>query len=78
MESDNSAEKEGNTIRFSYISFNVKIWSDDVAVIAEKGQQVDKKMFELGFERTGYQEVWLGNQCSAVFHYEILADEKYE
>lgn len=75
MESNNSADREGNTIRFSYISFYVKIWCDDIAVIAEKGQLVDQLMYSLGFVRRSYQEVWLGNQCSAIYHYEILADE---
>jgi hypothetical protein len=37
MESNNMADVEGDTIRFSYISFYVKIWADDLAVIAEKG-----------------------------------------
>lgn len=78
MESNNAAQEEGNTIRFSRISFYVKIWSDDIGVIAEKGQLVDQLMFSLGFERTSYSEVWLGNQCSAIYHYEILADENYE
>ncbi len=76
MESNNYADAEGNTIRFSRISFYVKIWSDDVAVIAEKGQLVDQLMYSLGFERISYQELWMGNQCSAIYRYEILADEE--
>lgn len=78
MESNNAADREGNTIRFSTIGFYVKIWSSDIGVIAEKGQQVDDLMYRLGFERTSYQELWLGNQCSAIFHYQILADEILE
>lgn len=76
MESNNFADMEGNTIRFSYISFNIKIWCDDIGVIAEYGQQVDDLMYQLGFERTSYQELWLGHQCSAIYRYQILADEK--
>lgn len=69
------ADVEGDTIRFSYVSFYVKIWADDLAVIAEKGQQVDDLMYRLGFERTNYQELWMDNMCSAIYHYSILADE---
>lgn len=75
MESNNTAQEEGDTIRFSRISFNIKIWGDDISVIAAKGQELDSKMFELGFERTSYNELWMGNQCSAIYRYEILANE---
>lgn len=75
LESNNMAQEEGDNIRFSRISFNIKIWGDDIAVIAEKGQELDAKMFELGFQRTSYTELWMGTQCSAIFRYEILADE---
>ena len=51
MESNNAAQEEGDTIRFSRISFNIKIWGDDISVIAA------------------------GNQCSAIYRYEILANE---
>lgn len=75
MESSNIAEEEGDNIRFARIAFNIKIWADDIAVIAEKGQELDRKMFELDFQRTSYNELWMGNQCSAIFRYEILANE---
>lgn len=77
MESNNSAQEEGDNIRFSLISFNIKIWADDLNVIAEKGMELDQKMFELGFSRISYTELWMGNQCSAIFRYEILANENY-
>ena len=75
MESNNIAQEEGDNIRFSRISFNIKIWADDVSIISQKGQDLDTKMYSLGFTRTSYNELWLGNQCSAIFRYEILANE---
>ena len=76
MESNNSAEDEGDTIRFSRISYNIKIWADDLEIISQKGQELDNKMFEMGWERLSYNELWFdSSKCSAIFRYEILANE---
>lgn len=75
MEIDNASTAEGDTLRYSRIAFQIKIWGDDFSVLAPYQLQLDTKMKSLGFTRTAYNELWYDNQVALIYRYEAAAKE---
>lgn len=74
-EVENSSAAEGDTLRYSRIAFQLKIWGDDLAALEPYTEQVDTKMKQLGFTRVSFNELWYGNQVALIFRYEATACE---
>ena len=53
QELSNIAEESGDTLEYSRISFTIKVWGTDLAVLNATAGEIDKKMRTLGFTRTG-------------------------
>lgn len=51
MELTNVVEESGDTLEYSRVSFQIKIWGIDLAVLNSKAGEVDKIMRGLGFTR---------------------------
>lgn len=79
MESNNYADVSGNTLGYSRISYQIKVWGNDLELIQGYALDVDKELRELGFKRTSARELYDINSTmiQKVMHYEALALENY-
>lgn len=77
IENNNASYIEGNTIGYSTLSFYVKLWGNDLAVLSPFAQKIDNVMRGLGFKRVSYNELSYNTQLQMIFRYEALAVENY-
>lgn len=79
METNNYEHKQGNTIGYSYITYQVKIWANDIETIQNYIWQVDNVMRALGFKRVSSGELYDMNSTmiQKILTYEALALEDY-
>lgn len=75
MEWSDQAHYEADNLRYSYKTFRIKLWGDDLAVLAPYTVELDKLMFALGFTRTNYNELWYNEKICMIFDYRGLAKE---
>jgi hypothetical protein len=77
MEVTNVAEESGDTIEYSRLSFQIKVWGTDLAVINKAAGDVDKQMRSLGFIRTGGGELYdrASSMIQKILTYEAKALE---
>lgn len=52
LERDNYAKADGDTVRHSYVSYTINVWTKTMSDLETYSQGVDNKMKELGFKRT--------------------------
>ena len=79
METNNYVSEDGNTIGYSRITYQVKIWANDIALIQEYAPQIDAVMRSLGFKRIASGELYDHNSAmiQKILTYEALALENY-
>lgn len=79
LEISNNAEDEGNTLGYSRISYQIKIWALTIAEIQEYAMQIDNVMRGLGFKRTSGGEAFDDNSplIQKILVYEALALEEF-
>ena len=79
MELNNSATDEGNTIGYSSITYQVKIWAHNIENIQQYATAIDAAMRAIGFKRIGAVELYDNNSTMMhkVFTFEALAKEKF-
>lgn len=80
MEAGNYDDVTGNTLGYSTVSYQVKVWGTSIGIIQGYAQQVDAAMRSLGFKRTGGTEMHdrLSSMIQKVMIYEALGLETYE
>lgn len=79
MEFDNMDDTTGDTIGYSRIIYQVKVWANDIGAIQKYAVQIDKVLRGLGFNRTSANELH-DNESSMiqkVMLYEALVYEEY-
>lgn len=76
MKVGDTAQEEGDNVRYSALAYQIKIWADDYSDISSYSLLLDAKMKTLGFRRAQYNELWYNNHCSAIFRYEGLNREE--
>lgn len=76
LELANTADAEGDTLRYSSISFRIKIWGNDYTDIVEYIEPLDNLMFSLGFTRRSYNELNESGLCQLIFTYTAMALEQ--
>lgn len=79
MELSNVDSTTGETLGYSTLSFQVKVWAHSLQDIQNYAQQIDAAMRGLGFERVGSAELF-NNQntiMQKVLTYDALAIEEY-
>lgn len=79
MEISNTDELNGNTHGYSRISYQVKVWANDIALIQQYAGAVDGAMRPMGFKRIGAVELYDTNSTmiQKVMTYEVIAYEEY-
>ena len=58
MELSNVADEEGDTLGYSSISYQIKIWGNKIDELQEYALQIDKALRPLGFKRTSCRELY--------------------
>lgn len=79
QERNNYVSTTGNTRGYSYISFTVKIWGNDIAQIMQYALAVDDVLRPIGFKRTSSNELHDINSTmiQKILTYEALALEDF-
>lgn len=79
MERNNYVSDHGDTIGYSRISYQVKVWAYEIATIQKYALEVDKALRPLGFKRTSSGELYDVNSAmiQKIMTYEALAKEDY-
>lgn len=58
MELNNNVDANGDTIGYSRIVFQVKVWANDIALIQQYALKADEVLRPLGFRRTNANELY--------------------
>lgn len=79
MEESNFDEAVGDTLGYSTISYQVKVWGWNMGLIQAYAKRVDAAVRALGFKRTGSTEIQdrLSGMIQKVMIYEALGLEHY-
>lgn len=79
MELTNIDAETGDTLGYSRISYQVKVWGHDIGELQKYAQQIDTLVRSLGFKRTGSGELFDRNSTmiQKILTYEALASENY-
>ena len=80
MELNNSVSSSGDTIGYSRITYQVKIWANDIGIIQDYVLKIDKALREIGFTRISTNELY-DNQSTMIqkiLTFECLALEEYK
>ena len=79
MEVNNADAETGDTIGYSRVSYQVKVWGNDIAVLQKYAVAIDKVLRPLGFKRISSGELYDRNSTmiQKIMTYECLALENY-
>lgn len=79
MELNNYAAESGDTLGYSRISYQIKVWSNNIAEIQEYALKIDQTLRPLGWKRISSNE--LSNTQSSMIQkiltYEAIGFETY-
>jgi predicted transcriptional regulator YheO len=79
MELNNTATDTGDTVGYSRIQYQVKVWGNDIAVLQAYAVEIDRKLRKLGFKRVSSGELYDNNSTmiQKILTYEALALEEF-
>ena len=79
MEVNNYSAATGDTLGYSNITYQVKVWGNDIAVLQKYAVEVDKALRAIGFKRIASNELYDNNSTmiQKILTYEALASENY-
>lgn len=79
MEANNYSIDTGDTLGYSRVNYQVKVWGNDIAKIQDYVLQIDKVLRPLGFKRISSGELYDKNSTmiQKILNYECLALENY-
>lgn len=79
MELSNIATEEGNTLGYSRIQYQVKVWGHEISVLQSTAIRIDMALRTLGFKRVGSNEMYDRNSTmiQKILTYEALASEEF-
>ena len=79
MENNNYTSSSGDTLEYSVISYQVKVWANDIGTLQTYALQVDAVLRPLGFKRISSGELYDNNSTmiQKIMTFECLALEEY-
>lgn len=79
MELNNSMAETGDTLGYSNIQYQIKVWSNDIADLQKYALAIDNVLRPLGFKRTSSGELYDNNSTmiQKIMTYECLALEDW-
>lgn len=75
METNDSVTEWADHLVWATKSYRIKIWGGDLNTLHTYQASVDRKMFDLGFKRTNYNELWYNNNVCMILDYQCLIQE---
>lgn len=79
LELNNYASANGDTMGYSVVSYQVKVWGHDIGTIQKYALEIDSALRPLGFKRIASGELY-DNQSSMIqkiLTFEATAQEKF-
>lgn len=79
LELDNSAHAQGNTLGYSRIQYQVKVWGNEIADLQKYALMIDNTLRPLGWKRISSGELYdhQSTMIQKILTYEALALEDY-
>lgn len=79
MELNNSMVESGDTLGYSRITYQIKVWGTDVGTIQKYALKADEALRPIGFKRISAGELYdnSSSMIQKILTYEALASEKY-
>lgn len=79
MESNNYTAANGDTLGYSYITYQVKVWGNSIADIQKYAKRVDDVLRPIGFKRISSGELYDNNSTmiQKIMRYECIAQENF-
>jgi hypothetical protein len=79
METNNYTHLSGDTLGYSYITYQIKVWGHDIGTLQFYARKIDSVLRPLGFKRISSGELYDTNSTmiQKILTYEALASEDY-
>ena len=79
MELNNYVDVNGDTLGYSRLSYQIKVWSNNIADLQKYALEIDEALRPLGFKRTASGELADNNSTmmQKILTYEVLAYENF-
>ena len=79
METNNYVSANGDTLGYSVITYQVKVWGNKIADLQKYALEIDSVLRPLGFKRTSSNELYDRNSTmiQKILTFEALASETY-
>ena len=79
METNNYVASSGDTLGYSRITYQIKVWGNRLADIQKYALEIDAVLRPLGFKRISSRELYDNNSTmiQKIMSYEALALEEY-
>ena len=80
MELSNIAADEGDTLGYSRLQYQIKVWGTQIADLQKYALLIDEALRSLGFKRIGCNEMYDNNSAmiQKIMTYEALALEDFD
>lgn len=80
METNNYVAANGTDRGYSYISYQIKVWGNDIVEITHYAKEIDKVLRPIGFKRTSTNELYdrESTMIQKIMTFEALALEIFE
>lgn len=79
MELNNYESNVGDTLGYSRITYQIKVWGNSIGVLQQYALEIDKKIKPLGWKRISSGELYdtESSMIQKILTYEALASENY-
>lgn len=79
METNNAVDNVGETVGYSRITYQVKVWANDIGTIQKYATKVDDALRPLGFKRIASGELYdkQSTMIQKIMTFEALAHENF-
>lgn len=79
METNNYVSTNGDTLGYSYVSYQVKVWGNNIADLQKYALQIDEVLRPLGFKRTSSGELYdrESTMIQKIMTFEAMACEEF-
>jgi hypothetical protein len=79
MQTNNYADLEGDTLGYSRLAYQIKVWGNDIEQLQKYAQQIDATLRPLGWRRTNSNELYDINSTmmQKIMTYEALGLEEF-
>ena len=80
MERDNYTKVKGDTIGYSMVSYQIKVWANSISIIQNYAMEIDNVLRELGWVRVSSGELYDkdSTMIQKIMVYETQFFENYE